>query len=309
MLRIASGAGAAVVRIDIAWSSIELDGRRRINWPYVRRADAFMRAARRRGVRVIVGLWGTPCWASTAPRLLRQGCRGEWWDRGVERYPPRRAADFARVAAWVAGRWQGQLAAVEVWNEPNQRFFLRSRDPARAYGRLVRAVYRPVKRAAPGVRVLAGAMAYADGDFLTALYDRGGIAGSYDALSYHPYTDGRDPRAPAGPGGRRASLVDGTQWLREVMAARGDSGDLWITEAGASTCVGGPTCVDEATQAEHVRALIETAAGWPFVRAVVVYSLRDNPTPPNVASGRFGLLHYDMRPKPAFAAFREALAR
>jgi hypothetical protein len=309
-LRIARTAGATVVRVDMEWSSIEFAGRSRLNQPYVRRADAFMRLARRAGLPVVLTLSGTPCWASTAPESARLGCRGRWWQRGVTAYPPARARDYGRIAAWAAARWRDQLAALEVWNEPNQRFFFASRDPARAYGRLLRAAYRPVKRAAPGVRVLGGAIAYSDGEFLTALYERGRIGGSYDALSYHPYTDGRDPRAPAsGPGGVKRSFVDGTAWIRDVMAAHGDGGELWATEAGASTCVGAPTCVDEATQADHVRGYLQTAAGMPFLRAMIVYALRDNPTPPSRPSGRFGLLRYDLRPKPAFAAFREALAR
>jgi hypothetical protein len=293
----------------MTWASIELEGRGRVNWPYVRRADAFMRLANHHGLPVIVTLWGTPCWASRAPGDLRRGCRGRWWDRGVTAYPPRAARDFARVAAWVAGRWQTQIAALEIWNEPNLSFFFRSDYAARDYSRLVRASYRPVKRSAPGVRVLAGAFAYSDDVFLNALYKRGRIRGSYDAISYHPYTDGRNPRAPAGAAGPKKSFPDGTNRLRQVMAEQGDTGDLWITEVGASTCAGAPTCVDEATQADHVRGFLELAAAMPFARAVVVYSLRDDASPATRPSGRFGLLRYDLSPKPAFAAFREAVAR
>jgi hypothetical protein len=309
-LRIARDAGATVVRADMEWSSLEFAGPGRLNEAYVRRADAFMRLASRAGLPVVLTLSGTPCWASTAPASLTLGCRGTWWRRGVKVYPPVRARDYGRIAAWTAARWRGQLAALEVWNEPNQRFFFASRDPARAYGRLLRAAYRPVKRAAPGVRVLAGAIAYSDGDFLTALYERGRIGGSYDAISYHPYTDGRDPRAPAsGPDDVKRSFVDGTAWMRNVMAAHEDGSELWATEAGASTCAGGPPCVDEATQADHVRGYLQTAAGMSYLRSVIVYSLRDSRTPASQPSGRFGLLRYDLRPKPAFAAFREALAR
>ena len=308
--RIARQAGAEVVRMDMSWSSLELYGRSRLNRPYLRRADAFVRSARRRGLRVIVTLWGSPCWASSAPASLRQGCRGAWWSRGVEAYPPRKASEYGRIAAWVARRYGDKVAALEIWNEPNEPFFLRGRDPVRSYGSLVRASYKPVKRAAPGVRVLAGAIAYSDGDFLTALYERGRIGGYYDAISYHPYTGGRDPRAPAPPGAnRKTSFVDGTEWIREVMAAHGDGGELWMTEIGSSTCRGREVCVDEATQARHVRDFLDIAAGWSFVRAVVVYSLRDSRGPSTTPAGRFGLLRSDLRPKPAWSEFRRALAR
>jgi hypothetical protein len=303
-------AHATSVRIDLSWSTLELAGKGKYDSAYVAKVDRFMTDAAARGIKVVATFWTTPCWASSAPATVKQSCAGAWWDRGVQLYAPTVAADYADAAAWVAQRWAGQLAALEVWNEPNQRFFFASRDPARAYGRLLRAAYRPVKRAAPGVRVLAGAIAYSDGDFLTALYERGRIGGSYDAISYHPYTDGRDPRAPAsGPDDVKRSFVDGTAWMRNVMAAHEDGSELWATEAGASTCAGGPPCVDEATQADHVRGYLQTAAGMSYLRSVIVYSLRDSRTPASQPSGRFGLLRYDLRPKPAFAAFREALAR
>jgi hypothetical protein len=105
---------------------------------------------------------------------------------------------------------------------------------------------------------------------------------------------------------RRHSYVDGTLWLRDVMAAHGDGGDLWMTEVGASTCSGSVVCVSEATQARYVAEFMQIAQSWPFVRAVVIYSLRDDSSSTDPA-GRYGLLRHDLRPKPAWDAFRNAL--
>jgi hypothetical protein len=304
---IAAGGGTDVIRMDLSWASIEQTGRRRISWGYVRRMDRFMRNARRRGQKVIVSFWGTPCWASRAPDRLRQGCRGAWWDRGVTAYAPRSTRDFAHTAAWVARRWGDDMAAVELWNEPNHYYFLRGGDPVLSYSRMLRAAYRPVKRVAPQVVVLGGSLALSDGDFLSELYERGGIGGHYDAIAYHPYTNGRDPRA-SGTGDAKHSFIDGTLWLREIMAAHGDAGgELWITEVGASTCSGDAVCVSERTQARFVRDYLGVAAAWPFVRAVVIYSLRDDGSSATDPSGSYGLLRRDLRPKPAWNAFRSAL--
>jgi hypothetical protein len=103
--------------------------------------------------------------------------------------------------------------------------------------------------------------------------------------------------------------VDGTRWLRDTIASRGDPNpQLWITEVGATTCTGLKVCVDERKQARQIQDFIDIAAGWPYVRAVVIYSLRDNAGSAGDPAGRFGLLRRDLSPKPAWAAFQAALA-
>jgi hypothetical protein len=299
--------GADTVRIDIGWSSLELDGKGRVSRPYARRLDAFLEHARRRRVRVIGTLLGTPCWASSAPASLRRGCRGAWWTRDVADYPPRRARDFADAAGYVARRWGRRLHALEIWNEPNLPAFLRSDDPARAYARLVRAAYRPVKRAAPRLTVLAGATLRSDGEFLTDLYERGRIRGHYDAISYHPYSS--DPAAPAHADGREFSFVAGTRWLREIMVAHGDrDGELWATEAGASTCPRAlnPSCVSRAAQADRVEQYVRAARRFPYLRAIVIYNLRDKGDSRADIENGYGLVNRDLRAKPALHAFRAA---
>lgn len=306
-LDIARRAGADVVRIDIGWSSLEREGKGRVARDYSRRLSAFLRNARRRGIEVIGTLHETPCWASSAPRSLRQGCRGAWWERGVARYPPRRARDYGDAARYVARRWGDHLLALEIWNEPNVQPFLRSRDPVLAYARLVRAAYRPVKRAAPKLTVLAGGTLRSDGEFLEGLYERGNIAGHYDAISYHPYSS--TPAADEHEDGREYSLIAGTRWLREIMDAHGDrQGELWATEAGATACPSelDEQCVSPATQAERVAAYIDVARRFPYVRAMVIYNLRNKGDPRVDLENGFGLVTQDLRPKPALRAFRRA---
>ena len=308
-LDVARRANADVVRVDIAWSSLELERNGDFSRGYARRVSSFMRSARRRGIKVVAVLNETPCWASRAPRRLRRGCRGAWWERGVTRYPPRRAKHYADTAAYVARRWGDYLVALEVWNEPNAPNFLVSRDQVRDYARLVRATYRPVKRAAPGLKVLAGSLATADGDFLTGLYERGRIRGRYDAISYHPYTEGADPAAADHERGRAWSMVSGTAWLHDIMREHGDErGELWATEAGVSTCNRSfdSGCVSERTQAARVAAYLRVARRFPYLRAIVIYNLRDKGSDPRDREHRFGLVRRNGSPKPALRAFREA---
>jgi hypothetical protein len=305
-LSVVDRAGADTVRVDVGWSTLELTGKGRFDLRYARRLDAFVREARGRGINVILTLVGTPCWASSAPASLRQGCRGAWWLRGVDRYPPRRAGDYADAASYVARRWGRDVLAFEVWNEPNTTASFRASDPVRSYASLLRATYRPVKRAAPRLTVLGGALLRSDGDFLTALYERGRIAGYYDAISYHPYAGG-DPGRLADEGGAELSYPDGTAWLHDIAIAHGDAtGDLWATEAGASSCVnpGVSGCVSELAQASAVAGYLRVGRAFPYLHAVVIYNLRDKGTDARNPENRYGIVRSDLRPKPAFRAFR-----
>jgi hypothetical protein len=308
-LDVAHRAGAAVVRIDVGWSSLEHRGKGRIAHAYVRRLDEFLRDARARKIKVIATLLESPCWASAAPSDVRRRCEGAWWERGVNRYLPRRARDYADAAVYVARRWGDQLTALEIWNEPNDLAIARGSDPVLEYARLVRASYKPVKRAAPRLTVLAGSLLRSDGQFLTELYRRGRIYGHYDAISYHPYTE--DPALRQSDRGPEYSLIAGTAWLHDIMVASGDeNGTLWATEAGASTCALGSSrgCVSEEQQARMVGNYVRVARGFPYVRAMVIYNLRDKGSDPADIEQGYGIVRRDLSPKPAYDAFKRAVA-
>jgi polysaccharide biosynthesis protein PslG len=300
-------AGGNTVRIDLSWSSLETAGKGRESRWYVNRADHFLQEAQRQGLKVVATLWSTPCWASSAPPALKQRCRGQWWDRGVDRFGPRRPSDYADAAAWVARRWGSRLAAIEVWNEPDLDF-LQAADSALAYTELLRAAYPRIKQAAPRITVLGGVLAGSDGHFLERLY-AAGAGGNFDALAIHPYNEWRDPDDPWLPEHRRWSYREGVPWIRSIMEAHGDGGkELWLTEIGFSTCgTGDRWCVGEAAQAEYILDSFRIAREWPYVRAAVVYNLRNKGTDPTDRESQFGLLRRDFTRKPSYSAFRLAM--
>ena len=308
-LDVAKRAGSDVVRIDVGWSTLEERGKGRINRDYARRLDAFLANARARRIRVIATLHETPCWASAAPARLRQRCQGAWWERGVNRFPPRRARDFSDAAVYVARRWGDRIHALEIWNEPNVGAFMRGRDRVLNYSRLVRSSYKRIKRVKPRLTVLAGSLLRSDGVFLTELYERGHIAGDYDAISYHPYTEQFDPAIAEHERGIEWSFIQGTAWMHDIMVSHGDArGELWATEAGVSTCnpIFDSGCVSEATQAVHIESYLRVARDFPYLRAMVIYNLRDKGTSTRNREDRFGIVRRNLSPKPALSAFREA---
>ncbi len=309
-LDLARSAGANSVRVDLNWSSLQIDGPEP-DPDFVARVDQVVDGARQRGLRVVVTMLSTPCWASRAPESQKQGCQGRWWERGVTEYGPTDPTRFADAAAFVASRWGQDLAALEIWNEPNYELFLRSSDPAREYGRILRAAYPLIKRERPELPVLAGSFALADVKFLRQLYEDGRILGSYDAIAWHPYSHPYSPLARKSRAGTESSFRDGAAALRKVMRENGDSrAELWATEAGATTCREriDERCVDADTQARWIREYVELSREMPWLRALFVYNLRDKGTDPEDVEHGFGLVDREFRPKPAFESFRGAVA-
>jgi hypothetical protein len=297
-----------VVRLDVGWATLETAGKGRLSDYYVQELDAFMGGLRARGMKVVVTLLQTPCWASSAPETLKQGCAGAWWDRGVAQYPPTDPRTYADIARWLVLRYGGTLAALEVWNEPNlgPRFWV-SKSPARDYVGLLKAAYAGIKAACSDVPVLAGALAAADRDFLDDLYANG-IRGSYDGISLHPYNERRDPTDLWQQQWIKYTFLPGIESIRESQLAHGDDKPLWVTEFGWTTTASSLWQVSMSEQADYLARAFRILDGLAYVRAAVAYELRDGGSDPANIEDNFGLLRHDFSEKPAYTAVRAALA-
>jgi polysaccharide biosynthesis protein PslG len=305
-----AAAGARIVRVDVGWASVEEQGKGRWNAYHLRRLDAVVTKARARRLQVLPTVFGTPCWASSAPESLRQGCAGDWSDRGVEDYAPRRPADYADALAFLVRRYGRRVPAWELWNEPNSRRFFAAADPAHAYVALVKAAYRAIKEVDERVQVVAGSLMHADVAFTERLY-RLGIKGAFDAFSIHPYSEDRSPLDPGSERYRQLSFVRGVPAVREAMLRHADRVPLWLTEFGWNTsrtrgAEAWRNGVDEATQAHYLGQALQLLRAWPYVDVAVVYGLRDMGTDPDDYLDNFGLLRHDGAPKRALGTFRNA---
>jgi hypothetical protein len=300
--------GVNVVRLDIGWASLETNGKGDYSDWYVEKLDEFMAAADARGIKVILTLMNSPCWASSAPETLKQGCAGSWWTRDVAKYAPTNPQDYADAARYITARYGTRMAALEIWNEPNpSQDFWRTPDPAGDYVRLVKAAYPAAKAGNPDVPVLAGSLATADVPFLRELYARG-MKGHYDGLAIHPYNEWRDPADMWEERWKQYTLIPGTRWVRETQLAHGDETPLWLTEFGWATCTdGNRMCVSRQQQADYTAKSVALLRQEPYVAAYTTYALRDEGTSGS-RNDSYGLVEEDYRRKPSFAAYRDALA-
>jgi hypothetical protein len=311
-LDLVKASGARMTRVDVGWASLQQDGPNGYSTWYLEKIDRLVAAANQRGISLLMTFMNSPCWASTAPESLKQGCAGSWWDRGVMGYAPSDPQAYARALAFLAARYGDEVAAWEVWNEPNHPDFFKASDQAGAYARLLKAAYPAVKAAHPRATVIGGSLSQSDYAFTQKLYTLG-IKGYFDAFSVHPYSDDVSPLDARSTIDPRYSFVRGVPKIREVMQRNGDGRPIWLTESGWSTSTQRTpdhwrNGVSEATQAAFMRQQAEQIARWSYVKVNIWFNLLDAGSDRADKYSNCGLLRVNGTAKPAYAAFRTAAA-
>jgi hypothetical protein len=282
---------AKVVRTNVAWSAFEPSEAGHLDASALAVADRLMSDASAAGMHVIVSVDSTPCWASSAPSSILTRCT-PGRESEANAWPPTNTASFAAFVAYLAQRYSANLAAIEIWNEPDQanEDYLAGPNKAEHDAALQRAAYPAIKAVDPSLPVLAGSLVGSNGAFLKALY-AAGIKGYYDGLAVHYYN----------------LTLASLRSIREVQLANGDTTPLWLNEFGWTSCWPSrpieqeQACVTPQTQASNLRDMYRELARTPYVAAAVVYKLQDSP------SEEFGLTSVGGARKPAFAALASAL--
>ena len=171
--------------------------------------------------------------------------------------------------------------------------------------KLLKQAYTAIKAADPNITVVGGVLGAGATigtltvnpvTFLQQMY-ADGAAGSFDALSFHPYnytsTFSQGKLFPN-------SAIDQLNQMRTLMNANGDASKLiWTTEYGEpSTEAGG-----EAQQAAYVQDFLSTWSTLKGVGPMFLYSLLDDDENDNL-----GLFKDDWTPKAAVAVVTAWLA-
>ncbi|MBA2517085.1 MAG: cellulase family glycosylhydrolase, partial [Solirubrobacterales bacterium] len=296
-LDLAERSGARVYRVQATWSALEPIARGIRDPGALALLDHLVAGAAQRGMRTILVLSSTPCWASSAPASDRGGCVGPTPNRfAVTRYQPAAANSAVPIATFLAARYRSNLAAFQVWNEPDQsnENYWAGPDKVVNYVKLVRALYRPLKRAAPSVPVIAGSFVGTNGRWLQAMYDAR-ANGFYDGLAVQFYN----------------ATLNGLRVTREVQRRNRDATPLWLTEWGFTDCYrkGEPLvqidqpCVTPASAARGIIDVLTALKTRPWVRAAVLYNTSDD----GPGGYTFGLFTAAGRPKASYTAVRRVL--
>jgi hypothetical protein len=281
-----------VVRVEVPWSELEPLAPNQIDQRALAVTDRLVSDAAAAGIKVIALVWRSPCWASSAPASILRRCVPGRLDR-ANGWPPRVPADYAAFVAYLARRYGTRLAAIEIWNEPdqaNEDYFAGPSKPQR-YAAILRAAYPAIKQANPNVPVLAGSLVGSKGAFLRALY-AAGIKGYYDGLAVHFYN----------------LTLASLRSIHEVQLANGDAKPLWLDEFGWSSCwprqkiQQEQACVTTQTQAANIANTYRALSRTTYVAAAVLYKLRDS------RAEEFGVLSTNWAHKSSFSPFAHVLA-
>jgi hypothetical protein len=263
--------GVKLVRYTLQWSEIE--GRHgTYAWS---RSDAILRGLHERGLVPVVTIWGSPRWANGG-RTPNWAPRSKWWLAGFAR---RAAERYPFVRHWL------------IWNEPNQRRWLRPTS-ARTYTQtLLNPAYAALHRATPGVKVGAGVTAPrgSTGGVSPIAFIRGmGAAHArLDAYAHNPYPLRRFETPRSGGCGHCETITMATidRLVREVGNAFGRK-RIWLTEYGYQTnppdrLLG----VSHALQARYLADAAQRAYATPYVDMLIQYLYKDEPDSSRWQSG------------------------
>jgi len=283
---------AKVIRTDVPWSALEPREANHIEPRALAFTDRLLSDAAAAGITVIMFVDSTPCWASSAPAWLLRKCKPDAFS-SANAWAPTDPSTYATFVAYLAQRYGTRLAAIEIWNEPDQinEDYFAGPNKAVRYAALLRAAYPAIKQANPNVPVIAGSLVGSNGVFLRALY-AAGIKGYYDGLAVHFYT----------------LTLDALRSFRAVQLANGDTKPLWLDEFGWSSCwpryriQQEQACVTPHVQATNITNLYRSLARTPYIAADVLYQLQGS------KAENFGVLNEHGTRKPAFAALARVLA-
>jgi hypothetical protein len=247
----------------------------------------------------------------------------------MENRPPDNLADFGDFCWALADRYQGRIAAYQVWNEPNlsREWGDRPPDPAE-YTEMLKICYEAIKEADPDAIVISAGLAptgtqlpdaIPDDEFLQGMYDAG--AGDYfDVLGLNapgykapPETSPEEAAESEEYGNGRWFAFRHVEDMRQIMVENGDEEkQIAILEVGWTTDTVNDTyswhAVTEEEQAEYLVGAYEYAAEhWqPWIGLMVTIYIADYFwTPEEHEQWWWAIVLPDGTPRPAYEALRE----
>jgi hypothetical protein len=275
--------GVDLVRFTVRWDQVARkrprNGRSHLDPAYKwATADAVLRELRAHGITPVVTLLGTPRWAN-------RGRSFAW--------APTSGAHFANFA-FAAQRRYMFVRDWLIWNEPNQRRWLRPTSPSVYVSRLLNPAYAAIKKARRSARVAGGVTAPrgSTGGVSPLRWIRGmdKARARLDAYAHHPYPLRPRTETPWSGGCAHCETITMAtleRLIREVGRAFGRK-RIWLTEYGYQTnppdrALG----VSPTKQARYLGEASLRAYRAPYVDMLVAFMVRDDAYAGGWQSGLF----------------------
>ncbi len=284
--------GVDMVRLDVVWSDVHT-GFHKYDFS---RYDRLMNLLAEHEVKPLVLLH------YNKERLDASG-KEVWSD------PPESFDEYADYVHATVSRYKTTVHHWEIWNEPNHPvYWSKPKDQLKTYVNLLRKAYRAAKSADPSCLVLNGGITEPVVEDVENLYTSGGGL-FFDILAIHtflnPWENDHQQKFEA--------IVEG---VRNVMLKHGDEQKrIWITEMG---CPGVPQPkqvknwwagdnLSEQQQADWLEKQFEMIKKYPYVEKLFWAFYRDTNGFFNDGTDYFGLVRFDLSPKPAFERYQKLI--
>ena len=313
-LALAQELGFGWIKQSFAWRDIETIEKGKYDWY---RPDLIVDMVEEAGLKLLVRLDRQPFWSQET----------DW--PPLENAPPADLQDFGDFCGALAERYQGRIAAYQVWNEPNlSREWGKEPPDAAEYTSLLKICYEAIKAAdSQAVVISAGLaptgtglpLALPDDEFLQAMYDAG-AADYFDVLGLNapgykapPETSPEEGESNPEFGAGRWFVFRHVEDMRQVMVNNGDAAkQVMILELGWTTDTVNPEyawhAVSESEQAGYLVGAYQFAAeNWqPWIGPMFTIYLADYDwTPEADEQWWWAITLPDGTPRPAYHALRE----
>ncbi|HEY3920803.1 MAG TPA: alpha-amylase family protein [Gaiellaceae bacterium] len=283
--------GVQVVRINVLWNQVEAK-KGVYNW---RTYDPVVKGLHQRGIQPILTLVSAPSWSN--------GGLGT-------NFAPTSGAPFAAFA-YAAAKHYPFVTKWLIWNEPNQRRWLRPTEPSIYVNRLLNPAYAAIHRAIKHVMVGGGVTAprAATGGVSPVAWIKGMAAAhaKLDAYAHNPYPS--DPAETPTTGGcmhcTTLTMATLPNLISDVKKAFGAKKRIWLTEYGyqtnpPDTFLG----VSLAKQALYMSEAALRAYLTPRVDLLINYLVEDEP---DLSGWQSGVMTDTGVLKPSYQAFQVPL--
>jgi hypothetical protein len=307
--------GVGWVKVQVSWKIYQPEPDRLDDYRFGE-LDRLVEAADAKDINVMLSVAKAPEWSR--PTTEQDG-------------PPGDAALFQSFMNLLATRYTGQVAAYELWNEPNlQREWYGTSLSAPALVGLIQAGAAGVRAADPKATLISAAPATTGiNDGITAIDDRvylgqmiaSGVTSHVDAIGAHPYgwanppsssAVNPDPVSPSHNNHPSFFFADTLRDYRQLLDAAGQTETpIWVTEFGWGSYDGleaSPppgveymAAVNEDQQAAYTMKAYEMGQDWPGIGPLILWNLNFAPTfGPDFVESSYSLFRPDGSARPVF---------
>jgi len=198
-------------------------------------------------------------------------------------------------------RYEGQVAAWEIWNEPNSDQFWKSSEED--YITLLETASDVIRENDSDAIIVLGGTAGTDTDFVDSIYSQVENKSVFDVVAVHPYRQANSSYnyMPEESIEGLNQLQTDLENLRAVMRKNGDAGKpVWLTEFGWTSYDDG---VSEDEQADYLMRGYAIALSVANVQKVFWYTFRDDSESTEYLESSFGMVNRDFEDKEAISHY------